>query len=170
MKAGIVALAAEAVLVYGLFLRQLVVVQYSVTSGICMAGAVFLFLTAPGDGQAVGLFSGETCCRCFLVVLSFLIRTEVCVMLLPFLLFAGLLRWCGEARFFTAVNFRKYITLIVTALLCLAAVYSDGYGRQRIYPGSFTRYDPGPDSASAAVQAPGWGRTPTVGNFKEMIP
>ncbi len=123
MKAGIVALAAEAVLVYGLFLRQLVVVQYSVTSGICMAGAVFLFLTAPGTDKP-SVFFRRNLLPLFLVVLSFLIRTEVCVMLLPFLLFAGLLRWCGEERFFTAVNFRKYITLIVTALLCLAAVYS----------------------------------------------
>ena len=45
-------------------------------------------------------------------------------MLLPFLLLAGLVRWCGEVTFFTVVNFRKYITLIVTALLCMAAVYS----------------------------------------------
>lgn len=48
---------------------------------------------------------------------------------------------------------------------CLAAVYSDGYGRQRIYPGSFTRYDPGPDFASAAVQAPGWGEDPDGWEF-----
>lgn len=122
-KAGILALAAEAVLVYGLFLRQFVVVQYSVTSGMCMAGAVFLFLTEQGTDKA-SVFFRRNLLPLFLVVISFLIRTEVCIMLLPFLLFAGILRWCGEERFFTVLNFRKYITLIVTALLCMAAVYS----------------------------------------------
>ncbi len=122
-KAGIFALAAEAVLVYGLFLRQFVVVQYSVTSGMCMAGAVFLFLTEQGTDKA-SVFFRRNLLPLFLVVISFLIRTEVCIMLLPFLLFAGILRWCGEERFFTVLNFRKYITLIVTALLCMAAVYS----------------------------------------------
>lgn len=122
-KEGVMALAAEAVLVYGLFLRQFVVVQYSVTSGICMAGAVFLFLTVPKTDRP-SVFFRRNLLPLFLVVLSFLIRTEVCVMLLPFLLLAGLVKWCSEDKFFTVMNFRKYITLIVTALLCLAAVYS----------------------------------------------
>lgn len=43
----IAALTAETALAFGLFLRQFVIIQYSVTAGICMAGAVFLFLTAP---------------------------------------------------------------------------------------------------------------------------
>jgi len=119
----LVALVIEALLAGGLFLRQAVVVQYSVTSGICMAGAVFLFLTQTGTDK-VSVFFRRNLLPLLLVVLAFLIRTEVCIMLLPFLLFAGLAKWCGEERFFTAVNFRKYIMLIVTAFLCMAAVYS----------------------------------------------
>ncbi len=122
-KTGVLALAAEAALVYGLYLREFVVVQYSVTSGICMAGALFLFLAAPKTDKPY-VFFRRNLLPLLLVVLSFMIRTEVCIMLLPFLLLAGLVRWCGEERFFTVVNFRKYITLIVTALLCMAAVYS----------------------------------------------
>lgn len=118
-----VALALEAFLVLGLFLREFVVVQYSVTSGICMAGALFLFLTAPKTDKP-SVFFRRNLLPLLLVVLSFLIRTEVCIMLMPFLLLAGLVKWCGEDRFFTIMNFRKYITLIVTALLCMTAVYS----------------------------------------------
>ena len=117
------ALAAEAALVLGLFLREFVVVQYSVTSGICMAGAVFLFLTASKTDKPSEFFRGNLV-PLVLVVVSFLIRTEVCIMLMPFLLLAGLVKWCSEDRFFTAVNFRKYIMLIVAALLCMAAVYA----------------------------------------------
>ena len=60
-----------------------------------------------------------------LVVLSFMIRTEVCFMLLPFLLpFAGMARWCGESRFLRWRISGKYLTLIAAAVLCMAAVYS----------------------------------------------
>ncbi len=117
------ALAAEAALVLGLFLREFVVVQYSVTSGVCMAGAVFLFLTAPKTDKP-SVFFRRNLIPLILVVVSFSIRTEVCIMLMPFLLLAGLVKWCSEDRVFTAVNFRKYIMLIVSALLCMAAMCS----------------------------------------------
>lgn len=122
-RAAAVALAAEMVLVYGMFLREFVVVQYSVTSGICMAGAVFLFVTAPGTDRPY-VFFRRNLLPLALVVLSFMIRTEVCIMLFPFLLLAGMAKWCGEDKFFTAVNFRKYLILIGAALLCMVAVYS----------------------------------------------
>ncbi|MDE6056259.1 MAG: hypothetical protein K2G55_21435, partial [Lachnospiraceae bacterium] len=86
-----VALAAEAALVLGLFLREFVVVQYSVTSGICMAGAVFLFLTAPKTDKP-SIFFRRNLIPLILVVVSFSIRTEVCIMLMPFLLLAGLVK------------------------------------------------------------------------------
>ncbi len=117
------ALLAEAVLAFGLFLRQFVIIQYSVTAGICMAGAVFLFLTAPGTDKP-SVFFRRNLLSLMLVVLSFMIRTEVCFMLLPFLLLAGMAKWCGEKKFFTVANFRKYLTLIAAAVLCMAAVYS----------------------------------------------
>lgn len=122
-KAGFVALAVEAFGVLGLFLREFVIVQYSVTSGILMSGAVFLFLTAPKIDKP-SVFFRKNLIPLFLVVLSFAIRTEVCMMLMPFLLLAGLVKWCSEDRIFTAVNFRKYIILIVAALLCMTAAYS----------------------------------------------
>ncbi|MDE6362707.1 MAG: hypothetical protein K2L86_00310 [Lachnospiraceae bacterium] len=117
------ALIVETALAFGLFLRQFVVIQYSVTAGICMAGAVFLFLTAPGTDKP-SVFFRRNLLPLMLVVLSFMIRIEVCFMLMPFLLLAGMAKWCGERRFFTLVNFRKYLMLIVAAVLCMAAAYS----------------------------------------------
>ena len=107
VRTGLLALVVEAALAVGLFLREIVVIQYSVTAGICMAGAVFLFLTAK-NADKPSVFFRRNLIPLLLVVLSFLIRTEICMMLLPFLLLAGLARWCGEEYFFTAVNFRKY--------------------------------------------------------------
>lgn len=122
-RTRIMALTAAAVLVPGLFLRELVILQYSVTSGICMAGAVFLFITAPQTDRP-SLFFRRNLIPLFLVVLAFMIRTEVCIMLLPFLLLAGLANWLSEEKIFTGANFKKYIMLIGAALLCMAAVYS----------------------------------------------
>ena len=52
---------------------------------------------------------------------------------------------------------------------CVAALYTDEYGRRRIYQGSSTTYDPDPTSASAtasvAVVTPGWGADPAGWEF-----
>lgn len=122
VRNGVRALLAEAAVVFGLFLRQVVIIQYSVTAGFCMAGAVFLFMTAPCE-QKVSVFFRKNLLPLALVILAFMIRTEVCIMLLPFLLLAGLVKWGSEEKIFTGTNFRKYLTLITTALLGMAAVY-----------------------------------------------
>ncbi len=72
-----VALAVEAFLVLGLFLREFVVVQYSVTSGFCMAGALFLFLTAPRTDKP-SVFFRKNLLPLLLVVMSFKIGRASC--------------------------------------------------------------------------------------------
>lgn len=122
-RTRVFALFLEGAVALGLFQRELVFVQYSVTSAICMAGAVFLFITTPNT-QKASVFLRRNILPLFLVILSFMIRTEVCIMLLPFLLLAGIFRWCGEEKFFTGTNIKKYVVLIVAAVLGLTAVYS----------------------------------------------
>lgn len=117
------ALFIEAAIALGLFQRELVFIQYSVTAAICMAGAVFLFITTPATERASVFFRRNIMPLC-LVILSFMIRTEVCLMLLPFLLLAGIFVWCGEEKLFTAVNVKKYVLLILVALFGMAAAYS----------------------------------------------
>lgn len=126
MKKNITRLAALAVLALaalGLFLRELVIIQYSVTSGICMACAVFLFLTGEREDKP-SVFFRRNAAPALLVVLSFMIRTEMCMMLMPFLVFAGLVKWGGEERIFTATNFRKYLFLFAGAMLGILAAFS----------------------------------------------
>lgn len=122
-RTRLMALAAECILILGLFLRELVIIQYSVTSGICMAGAVFLFITTP-ETEKASVFFRRNIVPLILVVVSFMIRTEVCLMLLPFLMLAGMAKWCDEKKFFTGTNLKKYLTLIGTALLCMTIVFS----------------------------------------------
>jgi hypothetical protein len=119
----VVSLALLLVFAIGIFVRELVVVQYSVTSAMCMMGAVFLFTTSDKEGKA-GDFIRRNIIAMLLVILSFMIRTKMCIMLMPFLLLAGLVKWGREDKIFTVINFKKYIFLIVTVLLGMTAVYS----------------------------------------------
>ena len=116
-KGRIMALLAEFFLLFGLFLRELVIVQYSVTAGMCMMCAVFLFITSDNK-------KGRNVIPILLVVLAFMIRTEVCLMLMPFVLMAGLFKWASEETIFTGANFRKYLALIGGALLGMLVMFS----------------------------------------------
>ena len=64
-KGRIMALLAELFVFFGLFLRELVIVQYSVTAGMCMMCAIFLFITSDNK-------KGRTAIPLILVVLSFI--------------------------------------------------------------------------------------------------
>lgn len=116
-KSRMLALVIELLIFIGLFFRSIVIVQYSVTAGMCMMCAIFLFITSDNKG-------GKWAISLFLTVLSFMIRTEVCLMLMPFLLFAGLCKWVAEEKIFTVANFRKYFMLIGAALLFMFAALS----------------------------------------------
>ncbi len=116
-KGRIMALIAAYFLFFGLFLRELVIVQYSVTAGMCMVCAIFLFITSDSK-------KGRNAISLFLVVLAFMIRTEVCLMLMPFVLYAGLFKWASEEQIVTSANFRKYLMLLGGTLLGMLAVLS----------------------------------------------
>lgn len=116
-KGRVMALLATFFLFFGLFLRELVIVQYSVTAGMCMMCAIFLFITSDKK-------KGSNAISLVLVVLAFMIRTEVCLMLMPFVLYAGIFRWASEEKIFTVENFRKYFLLLGFMLLGMFAAFS----------------------------------------------
>ena len=111
---GVTAVVVLEVIVSGLFMRQLAIVQYSVTAGICMSGACFAFVTEKK--------SGSFFLPAFLTVMAFMIRSEVCLMLFPFLMLAVLIKWGMEEKILSAENFRKYLIPAGYLLLVMAAV------------------------------------------------
>lgn len=118
-RGRVLALLAEYFLFMGVFLRELVIVQYSVTAGMCMMCAIFLFITSEHRTK-----KGRNIIPLLLVVLAFMIRTEICLMLMPFVLYAGLFQWASEEKIFTVANVWKYLMLIGGALLGMLAVFS----------------------------------------------
>lgn len=119
------ALVLEAVLFTGLLFRELVMVQYSVTSGICMAGAIFLYAT--GDTkESMAASVKENLIPVLLVVLSFMIRTELCLMLMPFLLLAGFIRLLSDpakGKLTRTDIVRRNLFIALFAVLGMLAVY-----------------------------------------------
>ena len=114
------ALAFEGVIFLGLLIRQLVMVQYSVTCGICMAAAIFLYITGE-EREAPGQYLRQNMVPILLVILAFMIRTEMCIMLMPFLLLAGFAKWMAQEKIFTVQNLKRYFYVIGAALLGMLA-------------------------------------------------
>jgi len=102
----------------GILLYELVFVQYTMTCGIMMAAATFRFYTWDA-GKDVKSFLSDNLVSVILVVLAFQIRTEMAILMFPFLLAAGLCKWSKEERFFTKQNFGKYIGLIGSVLVLM---------------------------------------------------
>lgn len=116
-----VVLCFEMVIFLGLVIRELVIVQYSVTSGICIATAIFLYLTGE-EKESPRQYLKQNTVPILLVILSFMIRTEMCIMLLPFLLLAGFCKWMAQEKIFTVQNVKRYLYLIGAALLGMVVV------------------------------------------------
>ena len=104
----------------GILLYELVFVQYTMTCGILMATAVFLFYTSD-TGKGVKAFLLENCISVILIVLAFQIRTEMAILMFPFLLGAGLCKWSKEEKFFAKQNFAKYAWLIGSVIVLMGA-------------------------------------------------
>ncbi len=102
----------------GILLYELVFVQYTMTCGIMMAAATFRFYTSDA-GKDVKSFLSDNLVSVILVVLAFQIRTEMAILMFPFLLEAGLCKWSKEEKFFTKQNFGKYIGLIGSVLVLM---------------------------------------------------
>lgn len=103
-------------------LYELVYVQYTMTCAMLMAAAVFCFYTSDKDKSFKG-FLKENIPSIIFVVLAFCIRSEMTLLLFPFLLGAGLFKWSKEDNFFAKENLFKYIGILSTAvvgmLLCV---------------------------------------------------
>ena len=119
----IAVLLFEALLFVGLLIRQLVIVQYSVTSGICMATAIFLYITGE-EVESRRQYLKQNLMPIFFVILSFMIRTEVCTMLLPFLLLAGFGKWMAQKEPFSSDNIVRYLMLIGIAIFGMGMMYA----------------------------------------------
>lgn len=118
------------VLSLGLLLPQLVSLQYTVTCTLLAAAAAFLFVTTDA-GLAAGAFIKKNIGTVLLVVLAFLIRSEMLLLVMPLICMAGVMKWGSEEKPFAKENLIKYPVVIggiLAGLLVSLVCHNFAYG------------------------------------------
>lgn len=92
---------------WGVCLSHLVNIQYTVTSAVLSATAIFLFLTAP-DTDNPRRFVTENIPSVLLAILACQLRSEMLLLTFPFICLAGLFRLTEEKKIWTKENLFRY--------------------------------------------------------------
>lgn len=109
---------------WGIWLSHMVNVQYTITCGMLVGAAVFLFLTMP-EGALFGkdtsplsvkAFLQKSLPALFLVLLAFHLRSEMALLTLPFLGLSGIFCWWEDGPVFAKKNLQKYGGLFLLLL------------------------------------------------------
>ena len=123
-------LLTEASLIMTLFLYEVVYVQYTVTAALLAACACFLVFTA-SEEQTVRAFLKEHIAAIILVIIAFNLRSEMLLLMSPFIAFTGIAKWSQEKPVFAKDTVKKYVSLIgvilaglILSLLIDTAAYS----------------------------------------------
>ena len=106
------------ILYMGLLLWEMVFVQYTVVCGVLAATAAILLLLTPKD-LTRREFIKQNIISIALVVIAFNLRTEMLLLMAPFLALAGILRWSYELRPLIKDNLIKYGTIVGSILALL---------------------------------------------------
>lgn len=114
----IVLSAVYMMFLFTFLLNHFVLATYTVTSGMLAVTAIFLFVTEKNNEK---LFRKSIVSIVF-AVLAFCIRSEMLLMLLPFICVAGVYRWAREEKIFAKENFVKYLSIFGTLMVLIGAV------------------------------------------------
>lgn len=131
-----------AVFAFGTQLWEMVIIQYTVISGMLATVATYLVFTEE-DFQV-----NENIIPIILVVLSFNLRSEMFLLLSPFVAAVGFCKWISEG--FDKETCKKYISYVAIILALLAASYginsfayksNDWRNFERLFNARTTLYD-----------------------------
>ena len=120
-------LVTEALSILAYFSYALVNLQYSMTCAFLVGAALFLFVTTEVR-LSVGEFLKHNIGTILLLVLAFCLRTEMFLLLSPFLAFAGLVYWTHQDKvdkrtFFEKDNLYRYGGFLAITILSLFLVW-----------------------------------------------
>lgn len=127
-KAGCI--AAVTAFIWGIMLPHIIAIQYTYTCTMMASAAIFLFMTTK-SGLSVREFIHSNIPSIILVILAYQLRTEMLLLIFPFICFAGLYRWLKEDKIFCKENYLKYgivIGIILTGMLCSRLIDFAAYG------------------------------------------
>lgn len=96
---------------WGIWLSHLVNVQYTITCAMLSAAAIFLFLTT-AEGLDTQQFVVKNIPSVLLVIVAYMLRSEMLLLTFPFICLAGLYHLTEEKKIFTRENLIKYGTVL----------------------------------------------------------
>lgn len=111
IKNKVCLLFIEAVLILTLFLWEIVMVQYTITAALLAACACFLVFTSEKKDKAHDFWK-EQAGAVLLVILAFNVRSEMLLLMCPFIALTGIFKWSEEKEVFAKENRKKYLGLI----------------------------------------------------------
>ncbi|MFI3213114.1 MAG: hypothetical protein R3Y24_07205 [Eubacteriales bacterium] len=117
----IMLLATEAILILGLYGYELIYVQYTVVCAMLAGTAAFWLYTIPEKDSKK--FMAQASISIFLVWVSFMIRTEMLLLMSPFLAIAGILIWSKEEHVFAKESIGKFGTVILAIFVLVGSAY-----------------------------------------------
>lgn len=123
-------LLALSLFMWGLCLSHMVNIQYTVTSAVLSATAVFLFLTAP-ETDSARRFVWNNIPSVILVLIAYQLRSEMLLLTFPFICLAGLYRLAAEEKILARENLLKYggvLGIILSGMLVLRGIDYAAYG------------------------------------------
>ena len=98
-----------------LMLTHLVNIQYTVTVAMMASSAVVYMATSDTSGRAFE-FVKSNAYTIIIIFLGFLLRSEMMLLMLPFICLTGLFIWSFEDKFLTLGNVARYLTLFFTII------------------------------------------------------
>lgn len=123
-------LALLTLFIWGVMLLHLTAVQYSVVCGLMASTAIFWFMTTP-DGLSAKDFVKQNIPAVVLVLLAFWLRTEMLLLLTPFIAAAGLFRLLAEKNPLGKENWIKYgavLGAVLAGMGCGLLIDQAAYG------------------------------------------
>lgn len=108
-------MAVLTLFIWGVMLKHMVALQYTVTCTMLASAAIFLFMTTP-RGLTAKRFVISNIPSVILVILAYQLRSEMLLLVFPLICLAGLYRWLDEEKFFHKENYIKYGIVIACIL------------------------------------------------------
>lgn len=115
--------------VLGVLLPHIVMAQYTITVAILAATAALYFYTIP-TGRSGGKFILSAILPALLVILAFQIRTEMLLLMLPYIAVTGIARWSREKHPFdrdVAAGYVGTVLIIAVGMIVSFAINAFSY-------------------------------------------
>ena len=115
---------------WGVWLSHLVNVQYTITCAMLSAAAIFLFMTT-AEGLSSQQFVIKNIPSIVLVIVAYMLRSEMLLLTFPFICLAGLYRLAEENKIFVKENLIRYgsvLGIMTAGMILVSTVDYLAYG------------------------------------------